>query len=310
MKVIANKSKLGRSDWLALRKKGVFSTDCPVILGLSPWKTPLELYLEKTGQDEEPPDNPYFRDGRMLEDDLAQLYREESGQAIEPFDEVGIHPNYPFIGANFDYRNEFGEPVELKTTGERGWRDWDDGVPLQYQAQLMHQLAICGARRGHIIVWSYGKGTQIFSMERNEQLISTILERCSDFWLEHVEKKVAPQADADPRSLAKLFAEASGEIDLGEDADTWAAQYLKCKEEEKKYKEQADFAKAELMKLVGSHERGHTKRYSISWPVITSYRLDTEAILENEPLIKGKYTVVTRSRRFGCKEIKSLGSKN
>ena len=36
-------------EWLDWRKKGIGSSDAPIIMGVSPWKTPFELWEEKTG---------------------------------------------------------------------------------------------------------------------------------------------------------------------------------------------------------------------------------------------------------------------
>ncbi|MDN5596762.1 MAG: YqaJ viral recombinase family protein, partial [Pseudomonas sp.] len=43
--------QLPREDWLAVRKGGIGSSDAAAAVGLNPYKSQLELWLEKTGRD-------------------------------------------------------------------------------------------------------------------------------------------------------------------------------------------------------------------------------------------------------------------
>ena len=43
--------ELSRDDWLAVRKHGIGSSDAAAAVGLNPYKSQLELWLEKTGRD-------------------------------------------------------------------------------------------------------------------------------------------------------------------------------------------------------------------------------------------------------------------
>ena len=40
-----------RDDWLTVRKQGIGSSDAAAAVGLNPYKSQLELWLEKTGRD-------------------------------------------------------------------------------------------------------------------------------------------------------------------------------------------------------------------------------------------------------------------
>ena len=41
---------LARDEWLEVRKKGIGSSDAAAAIGLSPYKSQLELWMEKTGR--------------------------------------------------------------------------------------------------------------------------------------------------------------------------------------------------------------------------------------------------------------------
>ncbi len=42
---------LNRDQWLNVRKNGIGSSDAAAAVGLNPYKSQLELWLEKTGRD-------------------------------------------------------------------------------------------------------------------------------------------------------------------------------------------------------------------------------------------------------------------
>ncbi len=50
LRLISTK-ELPREDWLAVRKQGIGSSDAGAAVGLNPYKSQLELWLEKTGRD-------------------------------------------------------------------------------------------------------------------------------------------------------------------------------------------------------------------------------------------------------------------
>lgn len=46
---------LSRDEWLEVRKHGIGSSDAAAALGLNPYKSQLELWMEKTGRDTDLP---------------------------------------------------------------------------------------------------------------------------------------------------------------------------------------------------------------------------------------------------------------
>ena len=46
-----------REAWLDRRRAGIGGSDVAALLGLSRWKTPLDVFLDKTGRSEPIPDN-------------------------------------------------------------------------------------------------------------------------------------------------------------------------------------------------------------------------------------------------------------
>ena len=50
LRLISTK-ELPHEDWLAVRRQGIGSSDAAAAVGLTPYKSQLELWLEKTGRD-------------------------------------------------------------------------------------------------------------------------------------------------------------------------------------------------------------------------------------------------------------------
>ncbi|MDP3766551.1 MAG: YqaJ viral recombinase family protein, partial [Dehalococcoidia bacterium] len=69
--------------WLAARRAGIGGTDAAAILGLSPFRTPLDVYLDKTGaaQDERTETQP-MRWGKALEPVIAEAVEERIGRHV------------------------------------------------------------------------------------------------------------------------------------------------------------------------------------------------------------------------------------
>lgn len=69
------------NEWLEDRRKGIGGSDVGTILGLNKWKSPYQLWLEKTGQvelDESNSEPAYW--GNVLEEIVAKEFTERTGK--------------------------------------------------------------------------------------------------------------------------------------------------------------------------------------------------------------------------------------
>ena len=71
---LVNTSDMSRNDWLEHRRHGIGGSDAAVIMGVSPWKSLMDLWLEKTGQYVEDIDSESMYWGRVLEDVIAKEF--------------------------------------------------------------------------------------------------------------------------------------------------------------------------------------------------------------------------------------------
>ena len=216
---------LPRQQWLEVRKKGTGSSDAAAAVGLCPYKSQLELWMEKTGrtvrQEEPGQDSPMYW-GTLLEPYVATAYTERTGNKVRRLNAVLQHPTYSYMLANID-REVVGRKdvqiLECKTAGEFGSRLWRDGVPEYVQLQVQHQLAVTGKQAADVAVLLCGQKLELHRIERDEDLIGRLIVLEARFW-EHVTQDVPPSADGSEsaaRALRNLYPGTDTTIDLTED---------------------------------------------------------------------------------------------
>ncbi|WP_449412076.1 YqaJ viral recombinase family nuclease [Pandoraea soli] len=226
---LVNTLNLDREDWLAVRKTGIGGSDAAAAVGLNPYKSMLELWLEKTGRDaelEKPNPNdtthPVFW-GTLLEPIVAAAYSQQTGNRVRKVNAVLRHPTVPFMLANLD-REVTGladvQILECKTAGEFGSRLWRDGVPEYVQLQVQHQLAVTGKQAAHVAVLLCGQKLDVHRIERDDELISRLVDLEGRFW-QYVESDTPPPADGSDsadRALRCLFPRDAGStVDFSDD---------------------------------------------------------------------------------------------
>ena len=226
---------LSREDWLTVRKQGIGSSDAAAAVGLNPYQSQLELWMVKTGRDANLPkidpkdqSSPIYW-GTLLESIVAAHYTMRSGHKVRRINAVLQHPNEPWMLANLD-REVMGAPdvqiLECKTAGINGARLWKEGVPEYITLQVMHQLAVTGKQAADIAVLICGQDLQIHRVERDEGMISRLVELERQFW-RYVETDTAPPADGSDSAdvaLRCLYPHDSGNtIDLSQDLEMSAA---------------------------------------------------------------------------------------
>lgn len=196
---------LPRDEWLAVRKRGIGSSDAAAAVGLNPYQSPLELWLEKTDRGDNLPkldpndeESPAYW-GNILEPIVAAHYSQRSGNRVRRVNAVLQHPNpdLPWMLANID-REVIGtkdvQILECKTAGINGARLWKDGVPEYVQLQVQHQLAVTGKATADVAVLLGGQHLEIHRIQRDDVLISRLIQLEKRFW-DYVESDTPPPAD-------------------------------------------------------------------------------------------------------------------
>lgn len=139
-------------EWL-VNRKGIGGSDASAILGLNPYKTNQELWMEKKGQmfPVDISDKPYVKYGNDAEPLLRALFTLDYPEyKVEYYDNnMIINKKYPWAHASLD-----GELIdsdgrrgilEIKTTNilqSMQWEKWDNRIPDNYYIQILHYLLV------------------------------------------------------------------------------------------------------------------------------------------------------------------------
>ena len=220
---------LQREDWLEVRRTGIGSSDAAAAVGLNPYQSQLELWMQKTGKADllpavDPSDDssPMFW-GSLLEPIVAAHYTKRTGNKVRRVNAVLQHPEHPWMLANVDREVVGASDVQLlecKTAGIHGARLWRDGVPEYVQLQVMHQLAVTGHQAADVAVLVGGQELRIFRIERDEALIARLIALEHAFW-DMVQNGTTPPGDgseSSEKALRCLYPFDTGnQVDLSED---------------------------------------------------------------------------------------------
>lgn len=175
-----------RAAWLAQRRNGIGASDIAAVLGISPWKTPLQLYMDKRGELPPQEDAPQLRRGRMLEPLVLDFYADETGHQVTRQQECVVGAE-PWMLATLDGFDAIDNaPVEAKTVnafsaqefGEHG----SDEVPLHYSAQVHWQMMLTDASTGYLAALIGSDDFRIFTIQRDRDLESMLIARAAEFW--------------------------------------------------------------------------------------------------------------------------------
>lgn len=150
--MIKRKILASREEWLRHRSR-IGGSDAAAIVGLNPYKTNTDLYLEKTGQKESSDisDKPYVLYGTKAEEHLRELFRLDFPQyQVQYFDNnMYLNSKYPFAHASLDgeLTDEDGRRgiLEIKTTNilqSMQKEKWRDRIPDNYFIQILHYLMV------------------------------------------------------------------------------------------------------------------------------------------------------------------------
>lgn len=306
MKKLVSTLGIEKEEWLRYRKGGIGGSDAGAVCGLNPYRTAMEVYYDKTSDEIEEMDNEAMRQGREFEEYVARRFMEATGKKVRRANALYYDERCPFMYADVD-RLVVGENagLECKTASPYMADQWKDGkIPLSYQIQCYHYMAVFQADAWYIAVLIYGKEFQFHRIERDEAVISDLIRIEENFWKDHVEKKILPEPDGSKVAdsmIAERFKKSQG-ISLplmGFDEKLKRRQELveimARMETEKKKIEQ------ELKLYLGEAEIAENEHFRVSWKTVNSSRLDEKLLKAEMPETYEKYKKSVSSRRFTVK---------
>lgn len=217
--LLCDTAKMDNDRWLECRAHGpkgdieytIGGSDVATVFGLSPWTTPLELWMIKKGRmkPKPSPNADLLEMGHLLEPIAAHWYEKKSGNTV--INDTGLyqHADFPYALANFDRR--FVRPdgkkgiLECKSTSFHKAEDWaEDGIPIYYEFQLRFYLAVADCEFGDFsCIWGTNPNTDMAmpSLTRDKVKEEMIFERL-DQWIWSLKHDKPPTMDDVKPSLA------------------------------------------------------------------------------------------------------------
>ena len=238
-KVLVSTENMSYADWLEYRKQGIGGSDASVVCGINRYKSPVELWMEKTNQlpHQEAGEAAYW--GTQLEPFVRAEFTKRTGIEVSRRNELLQSEEHPFMLANLDGICEVPDVgpciFEAKTASAYKVGEWEDAIPDEYALQLAHYMAVTGYAGAYIAVLIGGNTFKWKFIERDEELISMLIQLETDFW-NHVQDGTPPPldgSDASAKFLAERFPNSrpKSHIILPETADELLAQYDEACEE-------------------------------------------------------------------------------
>lgn len=311
---------LERDQWLEVRKQGIGSSDAAAAVGLCPYKSQLELWLEKTGRagrNEEPGQSDPMYWGTLLEPFVAAAYTERTERKVRRINAVLQHPTYSYMLANIDREVVAATDVQLlecKTAGGFGSRLWRDGVPEYVQLQVQHQLAVTGKQAADVAVLLCGQKLEVHRIERDEEVISRLIVLEARFW-EHVTHDTPPPADGSEsaaKALSSLYADNGTSIDFSEDAELSATfdGLVLLRDEIAQMDKRAEQMRQQLEQSMGDASKAIFQTGEITYRRSKDgSSVDLKGLAETHPELVAQFTVERPgSRRFRIIPNQNVGA--
>jgi putative phage-type endonuclease len=204
--------------WLEARRQGITASEIAVVLGLSPYSSPFELYYRKRGDLPGQPDNDAMAIGRAMENFVAdqfgcrhpEFYLTGSGR------ELYRHPDRDWQMATpdrclWESPNRSGHPVavlECKVDNGDGFGDeGTDEIPVHYRCQVLWQMDVLGVTTGYLaaLIW-HRRQVRVYELTMDDQARADleVMRGLARAFLECVRMGVAPEPDWRPATASAL----------------------------------------------------------------------------------------------------------
>ena len=279
-----------KQEWLRERKNYLGGTDLAAICGLSPYKTALDVYLDKTSDDITEETSPAMRWGNLLEDVVAKAYSEDTGYDVEIEPNTIYHPEYKFLGANIDrWADNKRRILECKTASFLKAKEWGDlgtdQIPESYLIQNATYSAVCNIPVVDTAVLIGGQDFRIYTYNKNKELEDKIIKIGVNFWHNHIEKRIPPRC-VSTRDTFNLFPQSNNkEITAKEEILAKLGELKMAKLAEEKIQKTIEKLKVEIQEFM----RDYDVLIDVNGNVIATWKNTVPRSLVDLKTFKEKY---------------------
>ncbi len=179
--------------WHEWRGKGIGSSDIPVILGVSPWKSYYQLWIEKTDQDTSvKKDNWAMARGRELEPQIRDWYN-KTQNCMMVVENVTSTENERWRCSLDGIDRKINKLIEIKAPNKDDHELARSGeLPKKYWPQVQWQLLVTGLPSADYV--SYNEDYVVINVIADQDYHTMLIEKATEFW-QFVETNTSPPTD-------------------------------------------------------------------------------------------------------------------
>lgn len=296
-------------EWVQRRKEAIGGSDAAAVIGMSPYKSPMELFAEKTGLVECFTGNTTTRVGQYLEDLVATMWSEETGKKVRRKNAMLKNDLYPFAHANLD-RVVVGEDafLEIKTTNSipimKAIRKGTE-FPEAYLCQVVHYMAVTGCSKAYLAVLVNCRELYCYELDRDQAEIDALMGAEEEFW-NHVKTNTPPSVDGSESctaTLRALYPVSTGDkIDINSQ-ESYLEQYISLGKQIKELKAMQDECANHVKAFMQEAGKGESSRFKVSYTNQDRKTFDSKTFAaENASFDLSPYYKTTTSRVFKVTE--------
>lgn len=327
---------MSRTEWLKERTKGIGGSDVATVLGLNPYKTPLELWEEKTGKTAGKDAGQAAYWGTVLEDVVAKEFSQRTGMKIQKvnfmlskgeddwmrgnIDRAIINPDIagrvsvlkPEKAAEAGRLLSTNIGLECKTANSFMVDQWGDSqeaeivagkvvtdhkIPLYYETQIQWYMAVTGIETFYVAVLIGGQDFRMYEVKRDEDVIDAIVSKCRDFWENHVLKDIPP-APVNVDDIKKMYSRDNGEMaEATNDQAIDIGELRNLKEQIKALKEQEEAVASRLIMAIGE-KTGLTLggKKAVTYKAMSTTRFSSTDFKKSHPDLYQAFAKTTNTR--------------
>jgi len=291
---------------LAKRREFIGSSDVPIIMGLSKYKSPLDLYHEKLSEvppsAEPPSEEAEF--GIEMEEMIARIYTRRTGHKVVRDNKIRIHPLFPWLTCQIDRVIESADGrergiLEIKTASQWVVKEWDLDIAPEYYVQVQQQLAVGGFTWGEVAL-AVDRRLWIIPFVPDESVINEIIERA--VWFRNcIMNRTPPEYEV--RDTEKIEPKPESSIEATPEIIDAIKSLQVLEAQEKEVADNADQFRDEIKLFMAEHELLTVQGIAVAqYQSVKSMRLDSKKLKAAEPKLYEKYSAEAVSRRFSLRK--------
>jgi len=308
------------------RPFGIGGTDIAAIVGLSAYKTPLEIWSRLMGiSAPETKDMLHLRFGQHAESFIASEYERVTNRKTHVYPETVFHPQHSLMFGHIDrFVGNCGDSprvidgqvvaerlLECKTASAFNRNDWGDSgtdqIPASYLMQCAWYQAITQCEYADVAVLLGNNEFRIYHLKRDKELEELLIGHALRFWQDHVLTKIPPKP-LTTQDASLLFPQHKSDLKIEADACVLEtlSQYRELLSKSAALTQESERLKTQILTYMADAE-GLTScgKTLATWKnTKPSQRIDTKALAAAHPNIASAFTSsVEGARRFLLKEM-------